>query len=161
MTGLRVGRLVVLRRAGSTPKGLVEWLCRCDCGREVEVVGSSLRRRVATRSCGCFAREAVGDRSVIHGATRGQHLTPEYISWSGMWARVRGGKNPEYQKLYVARGITACERWESFANFLADMGERPAGTSLDRINNDGNYEPGNCRWATASQQNSNKRRRAV
>jgi len=162
MAGAVLGRLTVVARAGSTAAGEATWTCRCACGATVTVPGYVLRRKTQpTRSCGCLAREGVAERSTTHGATRRHDLTPAYRSWAAMWARVRGGSHKEHQRLYVARGITACARWESFENFLADMGERPAGRSLDRINNDGNYEPGNCRWATASQQNSNKRHRAA
>jgi len=77
-----------------------------------------------------------------------------------MWSRVRATTGRRFRD-YGARGITACDRWKSFEAFLADMGPRPAGTSLDRINNDGNYEANNCRWATPAQQNANKRRRAA
>jgi len=162
MTGAVLGRLTVATRAGSTAAGEATWVCRCSCGATVVVAGYVLRRKTQpTRSCGCLARESVAERSTTHGATRRHELTPAYRSWAAMWARVRGGSHEDYRRLYVARGITVCERWGSFEAFLADMGERPPGKSLDRIDNDGNYEPGNCRWATASQQNANKRRRAA
>ena len=90
--------------------------------------------------------------TLTHGMTK----TITYTSWSQMWQRVKGNK-PNYKKYYVDKGITVCDRWERFENFYADMGERPSKLySIDRINNDGNYEPSNCRWATSKEQNQNK-----
>jgi hypothetical protein len=91
-----------------------------------------------------------------HAFSRDGKASKEYNSWSGMWARVRGKKD-KWILCYVSRGITVCDRWRMFENFLEDMGKRPEGTSLDRINNDGNYEPENCRWATPKQQTDNRR----
>ena len=90
-----------------------------------------------------------------HGETHGYYGTTTYKSWDSMKARCRNKNNPKYG----GRGITFCKRWEKFENFLEDMGERPEGTSLDRIDTDGNYEPGNCRWATIEEQNRNRRYR--
>lgn len=92
-----------------------------------------------------------------HGHGRNGNKTPTYRSWNAMLCRCTHPTNKMYHA-YGGRGITVCERWMTFANFLADMGERPAGLTLDRINNDGNYEPDNCKWATRSEQNSNTRR---
>jgi hypothetical protein len=90
-----------------------------------------------------------------HGHAAGGQLSPTYMSWRSMWARIAG--NTEHRRRYYS-GITVCDRWKVFANFLTDMGERPAGTTLDRNANDGHYEPGNCQWATRSQQMKNRRK---
>lgn len=90
----------------------------------------------------------------VHGHTNGGKFSPTYHSWAGMISRC-GNPNIQSAKYYAEKGVTVCGRWRSFANFLADMGERPEGTTLDRKDNDGNYEPGNCRWATIVEQNRN------
>jgi hypothetical protein len=166
LTGQRFGRLTVLERAGSR-FGCTNWRCRCWCGAETFATANMLRSG-NTRSCGCLKLE-LSRKSVArfkngahinlkHGHASGGSESGTYTSWKNMWGRVTGrGQHPGYLKNYVARGITCCERWKSFENFLSDMGERPDGCSLDRIDNDGNYEPGNCRWASLAQQLKNRR----
>lgn len=129
------------------------WNCVCDCGTARAVSASSLKTG-DSKSCGCLNNEVRLARSTTHGMSR----TPTYICWCAVIARC-GRANGDPLGLYFARGITVCERWRSsFENFLADMGERPSlSHSIDRINNDGNYEPGNCRWATRKQQSRNRR----
>lgn len=90
-----------------------------------------------------------------HGHSSAGHRTPTYCSWQNMISRCNHGSAPSYPN-YGGRGITVCERWRKFANFLADMGERPEGMTLDRVDNDGNYEPGNCRWADKATQAVNR-----
>jgi len=97
-----------------------------------------------------------GPDRTTHGHAPHGAFTPTYWTWQGMHARCRYPSSSGY-KHYGGRGITVCDRWASFENFLADMGERPKGTSIDRINVDGNYEPGNCRWATPKEQRQNRR----
>ena len=153
LSGRRFGRVTVVRFDHRSAHRRSMWLCRCDCGTELVAMDSNLKGKTA--SCGCLRREVLSGLYTTHGHSK--HAgTPEYESWCAMRARIAARSGARWRN-YGSRGITACARWESFENFLADMGPRPPGTSLDRINNDGNYEPGNCRWATAQQQNSNKR----
>lgn len=141
--------------------GLYRVVCRCDCGVE-----RPFRRRHLlsghVKSCGCKTSEIIRAARTTHGhAPRGSPRPPEYRSWAMMLSRCRN-KNFHRYRDYGARGIGVCKRWEQFENFLADMGPRPSlDHSIDRINNDGNYEPGNCRWATRKQQAANKRPRRV
>ena len=152
LTGERFGRLVVIGEAGHQ-KAKRLWLCQCDCGGKAQPTTHNLRSG-NTQSCGCWKREAAAGTLATHGMA----YTREYGIWRGM---IRRCTNPNCNafKYYGARGITVCDRWlAGFENFYADMGASGPGLSIDRINNDGNYEPGNCRWATHKQQANNQRR---
>lgn len=150
-TGERFGRLVALS-VDKTFGGLRYWLCRCDCGTSKVIVGVSLRRG-HTKSCGCLSIERLRSRRKTHGRSN----TSTYACWQNMRARCTDLSRESFRN-YGARGIKVCERWESFDDFFADMGEMPRGHSLERTNNSGNYEPGNCVWATRKTQNRNTRR---
>ena len=154
LTGQTFSRLTVIQRGENTSKGQARWICRCVCGNETQVFGSALRNG-HSRSCGCLKDETTVARNTTHGhATHG--ISPTYHTWSGMIARCTNPKHRDYKR-YGKRGITVCERWlNSFADFLADMGEKPEGMSIDRRNTDGNYEPDNCQWADKTAQSRNK-----
>jgi hypothetical protein len=148
LRGRTFGRWRVLSYAGR-----YRWSCVCSCGTRRVVDGSNLRRG-QSKSCSCRQRELTKARATTHGMTKAR----EYISWQHMKARCFDPQHHAYDN-YGGRGITVYERWaNSFEEFFADTGTRPAGCSLDRIDNDGNYEPGNVRWATAKQQIQNQRR---
>lgn len=148
----RYGRLVVIS-LHQTKSREAHWYCQCDCGGTTTVRGSSLSRG-DVKSCGCLRSELTIERHLTHGMTG----IPEYITWASMIARTTDKSKPN-SKNYIDRGITVCDSWlHSFENFYKDMGDRLSPKhSIDRINNDGNYEPGNCRWATSTEQNNNKR----
>lgn len=161
LAGKRFGRWTAVSYAGRNAHRETFWHCRCDCGT-TGIVASRHLSAGSSRSCGCLHRELSRDIAQVinlkHGATR----TKEYRAWSQLKSRCFNPNNRRYV-LYGGRGITVCARWrDSFENFLADVGPAPSPKhSLDRIANDGNYEPGNCRWATTTEQARNTRANAI
>ena len=155
LLGQRFGRLEVIQR-DRLDGSFRYWRCRCVCGREKVARGYNLLHGL-TSSCGCLQEESRKTAQRRHGRTK----SPEHRAWVGMRSRCYYPKDASY-KHYGARGIVVCERWrqeQGFENFLVDMGPRPSSKhSLDRVNNNGNYEPSNCRWATTTEQQKNRRK---
>lgn len=152
LTGMTFGRLTVVSRS-STELGCTRWLCRCACGNSRVTFAKQLRDG-RTKSCGCLRRETTAQRRTTHGHSSGE-MSPTYVSWCSMIGRTnKTFLSKRKNKCYL--GISVCERWRVFENFLADMGMRKEGTTLDRIDGTRGYEPGNCRWATKQEQSLNR-----
>lgn len=156
--GQRFGRLVTIEKLDVRTKGGdSQYSCKCDCGA-VKTVSSYRLKIGKTKSCGCYRKETTSKSFRTHGLRK----SPEYTVWALMISRCHNKNNKSYER-YGSRGISVCDRWKnSFESFLADMGNRPAdGLQIDRINNDGNYEPSNCRWVTKTENARNKRSNVV
>lgn len=144
--GDRFGRLVVVNGTNCSTTKHPKYLCLCDCGATKEIRKGGLFRG-DTSSCGCFRIESATRNSTKHG----KHGLPEYKVWKSMNDRIANPNNKHWNR-YGGRGISICDRWRDFDNFITDMGQRPTPKhQIDRINNDGNYEPSNCRWVTKTE----------
>lgn len=152
LSNQRFGTWTALKYAGLHDKK-TWWLCKCDCGVEREVVAQTLRNGLS-QSCGCQKGEKIRKARTIHGRSTGPY-TRTYGIWHGMRGRCRPG-NKNSKKYYHDKGVRVCERWDSFLNFLGDMGEAPDGLTIDRINGNGIYEKSNCRWTTWAVQVNNR-----
>lgn len=157
LTGQVFNRLTVMKQTGINNHGDSTWLCKCNCGKETIVAGYRLRNG-KTQSCGCLNKEITRNRSLTHGKSKEKI----YFVWKAMINRCTNNKNHNY-KDYGGRGIKVCTEWMNINNFIkwANSNGYKEGLEIDRINNDGNYEPSNCRWTTRKVQTNNCRRNIV
>lgn len=155
LSGKVFGRYLVLEFVPDD-SDYAKFLCRCECGTEKIVMSQSLKKG-ATMSCGCYSRDSAL-RNIVHGHNRPGNRNPTYGSWASMMDRCEWGGHRVMYARYGARGIHVCNRWHEYKNFLEDMGERPLGASIDRIDNSKGYFKENCRWATSWQQSRNTSR---
>ena len=157
ITGERYGKLVAIRRLAQHTTS--RWVFKCDCGNKTEAFLSNVRTG-QVRSCGCAgSQKSIGARSLKHGHSIGFRKSRTAMAWRNAKTRCFNKKNVKYPA-YGGRGITMCQEWANdFSTFLRDMGECPEGLTLDRIDVNGNYEPGNCRWTTWKVQSSNRRKK--
>jgi len=157
LTGQRFGRLVVLYESEERKGGRVTWHCRCDCGNEVDIRGGDLTSG-RTTSCGCYKRERTAEARTVHGMNRRGERHPVYGVWAAILTRCENPNHKQY-KDYGGRGIKVCDEWHDAQVFIdwALANNWRKSLTLDRVNNDGNYEPSNCHWVTRKENNRNKR----
>jgi len=150
MIGIKYNRLTALKEVRMGNRGMI-YLFQCDCGNQKELCSSAVRSG-HSKSCGCLRVETTSQNNTTHGAVN----SSSYQTWQAMKTRCLNPKSSSY-KNYGDRNITICDKWMSFEGFFEDMGERPDGYSLDRIDNNKGYSKENCRWATPAEQNRNTR----
>lgn len=154
LSGRTFSFLTVIARLPRARAGDSGWLCRCVCGKELKVQSSRLRAG-RIKSCGCKRGALVAAGNLVHGHWAGGRPTPEWISWRSAINRCHNERSDSYER-YGALGVTVCEEWRNdFAAFFKELGPRPKGSTLDRIDGKRGYEPGNCRWSTPKQQSNN------